>query len=118
LKVQYWNVYRTLGIQLRVLYCNIVWFFETRDSSSHNESTVVHDKTDVEYGDQSTVMCSSTSSETSDCLKSSKNIKNTDSLLMVDFLSSAFSLWIGKDVYSKNTGMKIVQCDNFVSMLF
>jgi len=33
---------------------------------------------------------------------------------MVDFLSSAFSLCIGKDVYSKNTGMKILQCDNFV----
>jgi hypothetical protein len=99
---------------------NISFPFHTRlihtdcDSSSHNESTVVHDKTDVEYGDQSTVMCSSTSSETSDCLKSSKNIKNADSLLMVDFLSSAFSLCIGKDVYSKNTGMKILQCDNFV----
>jgi hypothetical protein len=41
---------------------NISFPFHTRlihtdcDSSSHNESTVVHDKTDVEYGDQSTVM--------------------------------------------------------------
>lgn len=65
------------------------------DSTSHNESTVVHDKTDLEYGDKST-------------------IKNADSLLMVDFHSSAFSLCIGKDVHSKNTGMKISQCDNFV----